>query len=97
MTSDRYELADSRLHGQLSRKLRAWRRARRSYGWIARELATEGVEVHRTTVDRWCQELAIPANPVNAAKAECLHGHPFTEKSTYRRPNGKRECRICNP
>lgn len=31
----------------------------------------------------------------NAAKVHCLHGHPFTEANTYRRPDGTRDCRAC--
>lgn len=32
---------------------------------------------------------------VNAAKTECVNGHPFDEKNTYVRANGKRQCRTC--
>ena len=32
---------------------------------------------------------------VNAAKAECIHGHPFTSANTYITPNGRRQCRHC--
>lgn len=31
----------------------------------------------------------------NAAKAECLNGHPFDEANTYVDPQGNRECRRC--
>jgi len=32
---------------------------------------------------------------VNAAKEECVHGHPFDLFNCYFRPNGHRDCRIC--
>ena len=32
---------------------------------------------------------------INAAKIRCIHGHPFSERNTYIRPNGHRDCRIC--
>jgi HNH endonuclease len=32
---------------------------------------------------------------VNAAKNACVNGHPFDLFSTYIRPNGHRDCRIC--
>ncbi|WP_166502336.1 MULTISPECIES: HNH endonuclease signature motif containing protein [Rhodococcus erythropolis group] len=28
-------------------------------------------------------------------QTNCLHGHSWTTESTYTRPNGTRECRIC--
>jgi hypothetical protein len=31
----------------------------------------------------------------NAAKVECLRGHPFDTANTYVTPNGRRQCRIC--
>lgn len=35
-------------------------------------------------------------NAVNAAKTECLRGHPFDELNTYIRPdNGGRNCKAC--
>lgn len=30
-----------------------------------------------------------------AAQTECIHGHPFNDTNTYRRPNGGRHCREC--
>ena len=38
---------------------------------------------------------SLGASAVNARKAECAHGHPFTEENTRIKPNGQRECRIC--
>ena len=32
---------------------------------------------------------------VNAAKDECIHGHPFDLLGTYWKPNGHRDCRAC--
>lgn len=32
---------------------------------------------------------------INARKSACVHGHLFTRATTYIRPNGGRECRIC--
>jgi hypothetical protein len=32
---------------------------------------------------------------VNAAKLKCDNGHPFDLFTTYYRPNGHRDCRIC--
>ena len=32
---------------------------------------------------------------VNAAKTECVHGHPFDLLGTYWRPDGHRDCRVC--
>ena len=32
---------------------------------------------------------------VNAAKTECVHGHPFDLLGTYWRPDGHRDCRAC--
>lgn len=32
---------------------------------------------------------------INAAKVECVNGHPFTPDNTYIRPDGYRGCRIC--
>lgn len=31
----------------------------------------------------------------NARKTHCIHGHPFDAENTYIRPNGMRQCRIC--
>ncbi len=31
----------------------------------------------------------------NARKTHCINGHEFAPGNTYRRPGGKRECRIC--
>jgi hypothetical protein len=32
---------------------------------------------------------------LNARKTHCKHGHEFTEKNTYRMPNGNRACKAC--
>lgn len=33
---------------------------------------------------------------VNARKAECVNGHPFTPENTYSRPDGRgKDCRLC--
>jgi hypothetical protein len=32
---------------------------------------------------------------INAAKDECDHGHPYDMYTTYIRPNGHRDCRVC--
>lgn len=32
----------------------------------------------------------------NARKTECSNKHPYTEDSTYNRPDGGRNCRICD-
>ena len=32
----------------------------------------------------------------NRQKTECLRGHPFDEENTYRRPDGRRNCRQCH-
>lgn len=34
---------------------------------------------------------------MNAAKDQCVNGHPFNERNTYIRPgrNGNRDCRTC--
>lgn len=32
---------------------------------------------------------------VNSRKARCEYGHPFDAENTYRRPDGRRECRTC--
>lgn len=37
----------------------------------------------------------VSGSATNAVKTQCHRGHPFTESNTYRRPNGKRECREC--
>jgi hypothetical protein len=29
------------------------------------------------------------------SQERCVHGHPFDEKNTYIRPNGRRDCRAC--
>ena len=31
-----------------------------------------------------------------AAQTHCVHGHSFNEENTYVRPNGGRDCRICD-
>lgn len=31
----------------------------------------------------------------NFRKTHCIHGHPFDEVNTYRRPDGNRDCRAC--
>lgn len=34
---------------------------------------------------------------INAARSECINGHPFTEENTYTSPGrGRRECRACH-
>ena len=33
---------------------------------------------------------------INARKTHCKHGHEFTEGNTYRYPDGRRLCKICN-
>jgi hypothetical protein len=30
-----------------------------------------------------------------ASKTHCKHGHEYTPENTYRKPNGRRDCRIC--
>lgn len=35
------------------------------------------------------------ARSSGALKTECIHGHPFDEANTYRRPDGTRDCRAC--
>jgi hypothetical protein len=95
MASDRFELVNLQLGGQLSRKLHAWRQHGRSYGYIAKALRSEGIVVSRATVDNWCSDLGIPANPVNALKTECPEGHPYDDLNTYTYPDGRRECRAC--
>ena len=32
---------------------------------------------------------------INARKAECLRGHPFDERNTWRTKDGRRKCRPC--
>ena len=32
---------------------------------------------------------------INAAKVQCVHGHPFDAANTYWRPKGGRTCRTC--
>ena len=32
---------------------------------------------------------------VNATKTHCIHGHEYTPENTYLRPNGSRNCKIC--
>lgn len=32
---------------------------------------------------------------VNAAKTSCKSGHPYTQRNTYIRPDGTRDCRAC--
>lgn len=31
----------------------------------------------------------------HAQQTRCIHGHPFNEANTYRRPDGGRDCRTC--
>lgn len=31
----------------------------------------------------------------NAAKRECIKGHKYTDENTYVKPNGARNCKIC--
>lgn len=33
---------------------------------------------------------------LKARQTECIHGHPFDEANTYRRPTTGRQCRACN-
>lgn len=33
---------------------------------------------------------------INAAKSECLRGHPFDDANTYRDRRGSRHCRTCH-
>ena len=33
---------------------------------------------------------------INARATHCIHGHPFDEANTIRRPKGRRGCRACN-
>jgi hypothetical protein len=37
----------------------------------------------------------VSPSAVNAAKTECLRGHPFDDENTYVCPAGKRRCRAC--
>ena len=32
---------------------------------------------------------------VNARKSHCVNGHLYDARNTYRRPNGRRDCRVC--
>ena len=32
----------------------------------------------------------------NARRTHCRRGHPFTQRNTYRRPDGRRYCRACD-
>jgi hypothetical protein len=33
---------------------------------------------------------------VNGRKTSCHRGHPFDEENTYRKPDGRRNCRLCH-
>lgn len=37
----------------------------------------------------------IAMSSINARKKHCVHGHPFSEENTIRRPEGGRKCRTC--
>lgn len=37
----------------------------------------------------------VGASAVNAAKTECIHGHPLEGENLYVKPSGYRECRTC--
>jgi len=38
----------------------------------------------------------VQRSPIhNHAKTYCVRGHSYSEENTYRKPDGRRECRIC--
>jgi transposase-like protein len=61
MPTTSFLLADRALDGELAARLTAWRNARVSYRAIARILNNEGIEVSRSVVARWCQDIDTEA------------------------------------
>lgn len=54
-------------------------------------LHLEQVTQRENTLDKNSSSLTA----VNAQKTHCIHGHEFTSENTYIRPNGSRNCKIC--
>lgn len=71
----------------------------------------DGLQIDHLCRNRWCvnvehlEPVTIAENvlrgegitAINARKTHCIHGHEFTEKNTYVRPDrtNHRDCRIC--
>lgn len=64
----------------------------------------EGHEVDHLCKNRGCcnpqhlEAITVQENRRrrNADQTHCKHGHEYTKDNTYYRPNGKRNCRLCN-
>lgn len=59
MNSTLYELKNMELNGNLTRKLRAWRKQGLSYRTIAKKLSVSGATVTHGSVDSWVKALGI--------------------------------------
>lgn len=66
------QLADNLLNGQLERKLRDWRKERRSWDWIAKTIWDETdhqITVSGPTVSAWADRFGVKAPPAKKSEA----------------------------
>lgn len=73
------------------------------------EAPVTGMHIDHLCRNRWCvnpwhlEQVTPQTNTLRgegpsakcAQQTHCVHGHEFTDENTYRRPNGRRECREC--
>ena len=78
------------------------RRAHRLAYELVRGPITGGLDLDHLCRNKWCvnpdhlEPVTVTENHARRPrKSECPAGHPFDERNTHVRRNGKRECRTC--